>query len=58
MITEQTQELSEKLRQKILTQLPSQARLETAVPGLTLSRYDEPTSAIRCFYQPMIAIVV
>lgn len=58
MITEQTQELSEKLRQKILTQLPSHARLETAVPGLTLSRYDEPTSAIRCFYQPMIAIVV
>ncbi len=46
------------LREKLLKWLPEQSRLETPIPGLALTRYDENTSAIRCFYHPMVALVV
>ncbi len=46
------------LKEKMLRWLPEQSRLETAVPGLALSRYDEETSAAKCFYYPIAALVV
>lgn len=46
------------LKEKLLKWLPEQSRLETPIPGLALTRYDENTSAIRCFYHPMVALVV
>ena len=46
------------LKEKLLKWLPEQSRLETPIPGLALTRHDENTSAIRCFYTPMIALVV
>ncbi len=46
------------LRKKLLKWLPEPSRLETAIPGLTLTRYNENTKASRCFYTPMVALVV
>lgn len=46
------------LKEKMLRWLSEQSRLETAVPGLALSRYDEETSAAKCFYYPIAALVV
>lgn len=46
------------LRDNLLKWLPEQSRLETPIPGLALTRYDEDTPAMRCFYYPMIALVV
>lgn len=51
-------ELNDSLKEKLLKWLPEQSRLETPIPGLALSRYDENISAIRCFYNPMVALVV
>lgn len=51
-------ELNDSLKEKLLKWLPEQSRLETSIPGLALTRHDENTSAIRCFYTPMIALVV
>ena len=51
-------ELNDSLKEKLLKWLPEQSRLETPIPGLALTRHDENTSAIRCFYTPMIAMVV
>ena len=51
-------ELNDSLKEKLLKWLPDQSRLETPIPGLALTRHDENTSAIRCFYTPMIALVV
>lgn len=51
-------ELNDSLKEKLLKWLPEQSRLETPIPGLALTRHDENTSAIRCFYAPMIALVV
>ena len=51
-------ELNDSLKEKLLKWLPEQSRLETPIPGLALTRHDENTSAIRCFYTPMIALVV
>lgn len=45
------------LREKLLRHLPRQTRLEAAVPGLALSRYDQETSAAKCFYSPIVALV-
>ena len=50
--------LNDSLKEKLLKWLPEQSRLETPIPGLALTRHDENTSAIRCFYTPMIALVV
>ena len=51
-------ELNDSLKETLLKWLPEQSRLETPIPGLALTRHDENTSAIRCFYTPMIALVV
>ena len=50
--------LNDSLKEKLLKWLPEQSRLETPISGLALTRHDENTSAIRCFYTPMIALVV
>ncbi len=50
--------MHEMLRSALLKWLPSQARLETAVSGLAISRFDEEVSSSRCFYTPMVALVV
>lgn len=46
------------LKDKLLKRLPEQSRLETEIPGLVLSRYDQETSAEKCFYSPLVALVV
>lgn len=46
------------LRKKLLKWLPEPSRLETSIPGLALTRYNEDTKASRCFYTPMVALVV
>ena len=46
------------LRKKLLKWLPEPSRLETSIPGLALARYNEDTKASRCFYTPMVALVV
>lgn len=46
------------LKQKIMQWLPQQSRKSTAIPGLTLSRYDHDSPPENCFYSPMIAVVV
>ena len=46
------------LKEKLLKRLPEQSRLETEIQGVALSRYDEEVSAERCFYHPMVALVV
>lgn len=51
-------EFNDSLKEKLLKWLPEQSRLETPIPGLVLSRYNENISAIRCFYNPMVALVV
>ena len=51
-------ELNDSLKERLLIWLPEQSRLETPIPGLALSRYDENISAIKCFYNPMVALVV
>lgn len=51
-------ELNDSLKERLLKWLPEQSRLETPIPGLALSRYDENISAIKCFYNPMVALVV
>lgn len=51
-------ELADSLREKLLQWLPEPSRRETPVPGLALTRYDEQTPAMRCFYTPMVALVV
>ncbi len=50
--------IHEVLKAGLLQWLPAPSRLETAIEGLTLSRYDEEVSAVRCFYTPMVALVV
>ena len=54
----QLHELNGSLKEKLLKWLPEQSRLETPRSGLALTRHDGNTSAIRCFYTPMIALVV
>ena len=56
--TTRAMELADSLREKLLQWLPEPSRRETPVPGLALTRYDEQTSAMRCFYTPMVALVV
>lgn len=46
------------LKNMVLKWLPEPTRLETSIHGLALSRYDEEVSATRCFYYPMVALVV
>lgn len=46
------------LKEKLLHLLPKQGRLETAIPGLAISRFDQITPAKQCFYSPMIALVI
>ncbi len=46
------------LKQKIFQHLPQSTRKATAIPGLMLSRYDNDNSQEKCFYRPMIALVV
>ena len=50
--------LNDSLKERLLKWLPEQSRLETPISGLALTRHDENTSEIRCFYTPMIALVV
>ncbi len=50
--------LNDSLKERLLKWLPEQSRLETPISDLALTRHDENTSAIRCFYTPMIALVV
>ncbi len=49
---------ADSLREKLLQWLPEPSRRETPVPGLALTRYDEQTPAMQCFYTPMVALVV
>lgn len=46
------------LKDALLKWLPKQCRQETAINGLALSRYNEETSAAKCFYYPIVALVV
>ncbi len=46
------------LKDKLLKRLPEQSRLESKISGLVLSRYDQETSAKKCFYSPLVALVV
>ena len=46
------------LKQKIFQHLSQSTRKATAIPGLMLSRYDNNNSQEKCFYRPMIALVV
>jgi len=46
------------LKEKLLKWLPEQSRLETEISGLALSRYDTETSAEKCFYHPIVALIV
>ncbi len=46
------------LKNTLLKWLPAQSRLETAINGMALSRYDEETSDAKCFYYPIVALVV
>ena len=48
----------ERLKNRMLARLAVSARLETAVSGLTISRYDSEVSAEKCFYNPIVAMVV
>lgn len=50
--------LNNRLKQSVLKWLPKQTRFKTTIPGLALTRYDESTPAIKCFYSPMVALVV
>lgn len=50
--------MHETLKTSLLKWLPAPSRLETAIEGLAISRYDEEVSATRCFYTPMVALVV
>ena len=50
--------LNDSLKERLLKWLPEQSRLETPISGLALTRHDENTSAIKCFYTRMIALVV
>lgn len=50
--------MHEALKTSLLKWLPAPSRLKTAIEGLNLSRYDEEVSATRCFYEPMVALVV
>lgn len=50
--------LQESLKSSLLKRLPSTSRLETDIKGFALTRYDEPLSSTRCFYTPMVALVV
>ena len=52
-------ELNAALKDKLLALLPGPSRLEPKkIPGLALTRIDEGTKASRCFYRPMVALVV
>jgi AraC-like DNA-binding protein len=46
------------LKEKMLQLLPAQARIATAVEGLTLTRRDKVSQGESCFYQPMVALIV
>jgi AraC-like DNA-binding protein len=46
------------LKKELFKWLPEQSRIETAVDGLALTRFDESSHAESCFYQPMIAVIV
>ncbi len=51
-------ELNDSLRKLLLKRLPGPSRLDGLIPGLALTRYDEATAAVQCFYSPMVALVV
>ncbi len=51
-------ELNAFLKERLVHLLPATGRLEGAIPGFAISRFDAPVSATRCFYNPMIALVV
>ncbi|HJA08747.1 MAG TPA: AraC family transcriptional regulator [Candidatus Mailhella merdigallinarum] len=51
-------DIHETLKTSLLKWLPEQSRLETPISGLALTRHDENSPAIRCFYNPMVALVV
>ena len=46
------------IKSQILRILPEEGRLETAVSGLALTRYDSGRPPERCLYSPMVAFVV
>lgn len=48
----------EQLRAELLSWLPAQQRIATAIDGLMLTRIDQQTSPEKCLYYPMIALVV
>lgn len=50
--------IHEALKAGLLKWLPAPSRLKTAIEGVNLSRYDEEVSATRCFYEPVVALVV
>lgn len=50
--------LNGSLKRTLLKWLPEPGRLETAISGLALTRFDENIPAVRCFYHPMVALVV
>jgi AraC-like DNA-binding protein len=46
------------LKKELVKWLPKQSRIQTAVAGLALTRFDESCRPESCCYQPMIAIMV
>jgi AraC-like DNA-binding protein len=46
------------LKKELLKRLPEQSRIQTAIDGLALTRFDEGSHPTSCFYQPMIAVMV
>lgn len=46
------------LRDRILRHMPEPGRLETALPGIALTRYDCETAPEKCLCSPMAALVV
>ena len=46
------------LKERLCGRLAEPGRVETAVPGLALSRFDGEVAGEKCFYSPMVALIV
>ncbi|MDR1867371.1 MAG: AraC family transcriptional regulator [Treponema sp.] len=55
---EKTKQTYAFLKEALLKRLPKQAQALSAVKGLMFSRYNENSNPERCFYQPMIAVLI
>lgn len=51
-------QLNDLLKEKLQRYLTQPTRLKTAIPSLVFNRHDSNVSAVKCFYYPMMALVV